>query len=102
MGIRIIPCVFGEEQRIKKLLCVFWMFFVFERGEKCVEKLGREQNSKKKKKKKKILSPILRVPGAFYSPNMNFEVAPLYGRHLQTSLDGFDIDMSRNFLTSCF
>jgi len=27
----------------------FWVFFVFERGEKCVEKPSREQNSKKKK-----------------------------------------------------
>ena len=60
MGIRIIPCVFGEEQRIKKLLCVFWMFFVFERGEKRVEKLGREQNSKKKKK-----NPLPHLKGAW-------------------------------------
>ena len=25
MGIRTIPCVFGEERRIKKLQCVFWV-----------------------------------------------------------------------------
>ena len=80
MGIRTILCVFSEERRIKKLWCVFWVaficFFVFERGEKCLEKPGREKNSKKKKL---ILSSVWRVSGAFYSLGTNFEAAAIQG-----------------------
>jgi len=44
---------FGEEGRIKKLLCVFCCL---EEKKKCVEKLGSEKNSEKKN----VVSPGLR------------------------------------------
>ena len=41
----------------------------------------------------------LEVPWAFYSHDMDYEVAAL---HLQTSSDGFDFEIPRNILTSSF
>ena len=38
LGIRTIPCVFGEERRIKRFWYVFW-----KRGERCSKRLSRAQ-----------------------------------------------------------
>ena len=38
LGIRTIPCVFGEERRIKRFWYVFW-----KRGERCRKRLSRAQ-----------------------------------------------------------
>ena len=50
LGIRTISCVFGEIEESRNFDVFFWVFFVFERGEKRVEKTSRKKNSKKKKK----------------------------------------------------
>jgi len=56
LGIRTMPYVFGEERRIKKLGCIFFlflkkmffcMFFGVWKRENHLEKPGREQNSEK-------------------------------------------------------
>ena len=51
MGIRTIPCVIGEEIRIKRLRCVFWVifcvFFGVWKREKHVGRPGREQKFRK-------------------------------------------------------
>ena len=77
MGIRIIHCVFGEERRIKKFWCVFWVFIcvfcVWERGKTCRKTRQRAKLSKK------WFSSVWKVRVAFYSPNSNFEAVALEG-----------------------
>jgi len=42
LGTRTIPCIFGEEGRIERLWCVF---YVFKRGEKLGIHPGKEQGA---------------------------------------------------------
>ena len=98
LGIRTIPCVFREERRIKKFWCVFWMFFL------CFLVFGREKNMEKnqaesKTQKKNVLPQVWGVPGAIYSPGMNFEVTALQP---PKAFNWVNLDTPGKLLTSCF
>jgi len=71
LGIRTIPCIFGEERRINKLWCVFC---VWKRGKTCRKHPGRGKNSEKM-----ISFLVWRVPRAFYSPDTILEATALQG-----------------------
>ena len=72
----------------------FWVFFVFERGEKRVEKLGRE-----KTQQKMVSSQSEGCPGLFIAPAQILRRRPIKGCPLQKHSNGFDLDMSRRILT---
>ena len=75
-------------------LDVLFVFFGFWKGEKHGEKPGREQDSEKK-----CPPPSLRVPGAIYSPGMNFEVTALQP---PKAFNWVNLDTPGKLLTSCF
>ena len=85
LGIRIIPCIFGEEGRINRLGCVFCVFL-------CVKMcLGERKNvqrmSKQRAKPRKVPSFLgLEVPGAFYSTGTLYEAVALQGLPPSNSL----------------
>ena len=78
MGIRTIPCIFGEEGRIKRLGCVFYVFLFVKM---CLgERKNVQKTSKQRAKPRKVpLLSGLEVFGAFYSPSTDYEVVTLQG-----------------------
>ena len=94
MGIRTIPCIFGEEGRIKRLECVFCVFLCVKMclGER--KKCAKNVQAKSKTQK----SPYsfgLEVHGAFYKPFALYEAK---GR----LLDWVYLDTPRKILTPYF
>jgi len=78
LGIRTIPCIFGEEKNQEALICFVSVFLcknVFGREGKCVENVQVES----KTQKSLLFFFGLEEPGAFYSPSMLYEVALLVG-----------------------
>ena len=70
LGIRIIPCVLwwrGKNQE------AFMCFLVFGREKKCVEKLGKEQNSETK------WAPLVEVAALGISKGLDFRFLKRYG-----------------------
>ena len=61
-----LPCIFGEERRIKKLWCVFMFFFGEKYGEKREKKIRKNAQNSSQKPKFSVLvqSGVL---GAIYS-----------------------------------
>ena len=93
LGIRTIPCIFGEKGRIKRLRCVF----VFEREEKCVDNVQEEIKTQKNN-----LLWSGGCPGPFIAPTRFTRRWPFKGCHLQMALNQVYLDTPGIILTSCF
>ena len=75
MGIRTIPCIFGEEKNQEAMICFMGVFVcknVFGRKGKCIENIQAVS-----KTQENLFSSGLEVPGAFYSPDINYEAVTL-------------------------
>ena len=78
MGIRTIPCIFGDEKNQEALICfvnVFMCKNAFGREGKCVENIQAESRTPGK-------SPFffcLEVLRAFCSPSTDYEVTAIVG-----------------------
>ena len=67
-----IPCVLGEERRIKMLWCVFWVFFGVWKREKTSREAMQKANFRKN-----VCPLVWGVPRAIYSPDMLYKVVAL-------------------------
>ena len=78
LGIKTIPCIFGEEGRIKRFGCVFCVFICVKMC--LVKRKNVQKTSRQRAKPRKVPSFLgLEVPRAFYSTGTLYEAVALQG-----------------------
>ena len=83
MGIRTIPCIFGEEKNQEALIFFFFLFFLGGGGVfVCRNVFGGERKhaknvQAKSRTQESLLSFGMEVLGAFYSLGMDYEAMAL-------------------------